>query len=235
MRGMTMIAILFWLLYLALSAANIAGLRREGDVSRLHRRTKPLLCPVLLAAYLCTASAAGASVIWLIPAGLLGGFLGDTFLLNAERYFLPGLSSFLLGHLCYTAAFLMQIAALGTGIPVSVILPGLAGYILYILLAARPVLRAAKRELRIGCSLYMAVIFLMSFSSLLMTATCGMRFLPTFLGSLFFIISDTLLSCQIVLRRSGRGVMETYLPAQALIALGMILGNLPPTAIFWAF
>ena len=122
MRGMTIIAILFWLLYLALSAANIAGLRREGDVSRLHRRTKrregdvsrlhrrtkPLLCPVLLAAYLCTASAAGASVIWLIPAGLLGGFLGDTFLLNAERYFLPGLSSFLLGHLCYTAAFLMS-------------------------------------------------------------------------------------------------------------------------------
>ena len=129
----------------------------------------------------------------------------------------------------------MQIAALGTGIPVSVILPGLAGYILYILLAARPVLRAAKRELRIGCSLYMAVIFLMSFSSLLMTAACGMRFLPTFLGSLFFIISDTLLSCQIVLGRSGRGVMETYLPAQALIALGMILGNLPPTAVFWAF
>ena len=29
--------------------------------------------------------------------------------------------------------------------------------------------------------------------------------------------------------------METYLPAQALIALGMILGNLPPTAVFWAF
>ena len=235
MRGMTIIAILFWLLYLALSAANIAGLRREGDVSRLHRRTKPLLCPVLLAAYLCTASAAGVSVIWLIPAGLLGGFLGDTFLLNAERYFLPGLFSFLLGHLCYAAAFLLQIAASGTGIPVSVVFLGLVGYVLYILLAALPVLRAAERELRIGCSLYMAVIFLMSYSSLLMTAACGMRFLPAFLGSLFFIISDTLLSRQIVLGRSGRGVMETYLPAQALIAIGMILGNLPPTTAFLAF
>ena len=81
----------------------------------------------------------------------------------------------------------------------------------------------------------MAVIFLMSYSSLLMTAACGMRFLPAFLGSLFFIISDTLLSRQIVLGRSGRGVMETYLPAQALIAIGMILGNLPPTTAFLAF
>ncbi len=44
---------------------------------------------------------------WFILFGLLAGFLGDILLLGKNRkWFLAGLSSFLIGHLAYLAAFL---------------------------------------------------------------------------------------------------------------------------------
>ena len=45
----------------------------------------------------------------LILTGLLLSWAGDAFLaLEAEQYFLPGLGSFLLAHLCYSVAFVIH-------------------------------------------------------------------------------------------------------------------------------
>lgn len=45
----------------------------------------------------------------------------------------------------------------------------------------------------------------------------------SFIGTVFFIISDTLISDQTFLKKEQKGVMETYSLAQGLIVAGILL------------
>ncbi len=73
-----------------------------------NRRLKWIFKPATSLLFLATALSGGpeSSYDWLILAGLIGGFLGDVFLIvQDQRWFLAGLVVFLLGHILYVFAF----------------------------------------------------------------------------------------------------------------------------------
>lgn len=182
----------------------------------LERIAKPLLMPLLLCYYLLGAAAPNP----LVAAALVFGFLGDTFLLGGGAFFLCGLASFLAGHLFYIAAFLrgLNLSAVPHGVWAAA-----AGYGLFALAACRILLPSVEKKLRPAVVSYLVCLLAMSFAALLRCGrVSGAGFWLPFLGSLFFVASDTMLAFQVFQKRSGGGVMVTYLLAQFLIVSGFL-------------
>ena len=84
-------------------------------------------------------------------------------------------------------------------------------------------LKHVNKRLKLPVIAYMIGLLAMSILAFLRLST---REDPgrvlVWLGSLCFVVSDTILSFSIFAKGSHRGVMETYLAAQALIAIGFL-------------
>lgn len=207
------------ILFLLVSIADIAAVAKEN--TRAEHAVKPLLMPLLFAFYLLSAKAPNA----LLLLALLCGFFGDTFLLGSGVFFVCGLSSFLLGHIFYITAFLrpLNFAAVTPLFWV----PALLLYLLYSVFACRRLLPCVEPKLRPALIAYMVCLLGMSFLSLLRSQyTSGASFWLPFLGSLFFVASDTMLAFRVFQKKSrgnsGVAVMITYLLAQSLIVSGFL-------------
>jgi uncharacterized membrane protein YhhN len=201
----------------------------ERSTGRLIRITKPLMMPLLAAAYLL----ASESPTYWIVAGLLLGAMGDTALIEADRgkRFLIGLAAFLLGHLAYIVALLAPV--LRDGSPEPWMLPAAAalavvGFFVYRLL--RPGLGSMKAPVL----LYTVVILTMALAALLRAPVVsgpvvpGPAFWLPLVGAVFFLISDTALAYRAFRRpfpHAGRLVAVTYVLAQTLIVTGVALGE----------
>ncbi|MCC6095311.1 MAG: lysoplasmalogenase [Eubacterium sp.] len=186
-----------------------------------ERYVKPLLMPVLIVFYLSSAVALGLEIRYLLVPALFCGFLGDTFLLD-DKYFIPGLASFLAGHVFYILEYLRNTKfSWLRPIPVIVVL---MGYILYLIIVVQNLMPSVDRQMRLPVGLYMAVILAMSFSSYLMymTGKTAGR-IVTWVGTILFIVSDTILAFNVFRKKSGAGIMPTYIAAQFLIVLGMLI------------
>lgn len=181
--------------------------------------TKPLLMPLLLLFYLLTA----AHPLPLLVAALVFGFLGDTLLLGSGRFFPAGLLAFLLGHVCYISLFILHTA--WQSVPIWVFAAALL-YIAYGFWLMRRLLPGLN-EMKLPGFLYLGCILLMSLTALLRAA--GEPRVQTalpFIGSLFFIVSDSLLSLDAFTgskKIRGPIIMITYLTAQALITVGFLI------------
>ncbi len=210
------IKIFLFILFLVLSILNITSIKNHNKAMRTI--TKPLLMPVLLSAYLCSSSHPSC----MIALALIFGFLGDTFLLGSGVFFTLGLFSFLLGHIFYISAFLSPV--LLSRIPIYIyifLLPYLIyGFIIYNKIS--PFIKSIKFQ---GL-LYFIVLILMSFSSLLRIYTVhGYQFWLPFIGSMLFVISDTVLAFNAFKSKTTCKeivVMLTYTMAQLLIIAGFI-------------
>jgi uncharacterized membrane protein YhhN len=154
----------------------------------------------------------------LFTVALLLSAAGDAFLgIDGERYFIPGLVSFLLTHVLYTTMFLRSSAAerapvRGWRLIVAFIV---ALFAIWFVVTLWPKLGA----LAIAVVIYTAVIVAMAMSSLRMAAVA----IP--LGALFFMTSDSLLSLEKFLwseRWVGPVVWATYAIAQLLIVYGVL-------------
>jgi len=177
---------------------------------------KGCLLPLILAVYIF-----GAEKI-LIPVvlALFFGWLGDVFLLKIEKIlsFRLGLASFLIGHLCYIAAMYnfarpFHITALVCGVTAAVVL----GFCIF--KTIRP-----NNEMRIPVIFYEIVIMTMVISALQVFLAKGGQFGAfVFAGSLFFMVSDSLLAYDTFREKIKFGsffIMLTYILAQLLITLG---------------
>lgn len=181
--------------------------------------TKPLLVPLIILFYLTSA----VHINWLIVTGLFFGFLGDISLLGGSKklFFAIGLFTFLVGHLFYTLAFLQSIQYFEV-VPIwffIVLIP----YSLYGFAILR-ILRPNLNKMIVPVVIYMCVILIMSF-----TSTCRiwngftLQFLLPFIGSLFFIVSDSVLaynSFNVPQKNYETLIMFTYIFAQVLIVAG---------------
>ncbi len=212
-------SIVLLILFVLCSAADLIAVGKGN--ARAERIAKPLLMPLLLAFYLLSAKVPNP----LIALALVCGFLGDTFLLGSGVFFLCGLFVFLLGHVFYITAFLKPpvFAAMTPLFWVSAILL----YVLYAVPVCRRLLPSVGPKLRPAAILYMVFLLTMSCSSLLRyPCTDGTRFWLPFIGSLFFVASDTMLAFRAFRKDSCKvpetAVMTTYLAAQALIVLGFL-------------
>jgi uncharacterized membrane protein YhhN len=184
----------------------------------LQRITKVLLLPLLLVIYLRGTERV---IITVIPA-LFFGWCGDILLIKSDdrRFFTLGLVSFLLGHLCYIPAFLsiterfnlpVLLASFAVAVPL--------GILVHILM--RP-----DKAMLVPTVVYEAVIELMAVAALQLclfrSDRAGMLILA---GSVFFMISDTILGCFTFRGNPRYGtflVMLTYIAAQGSIVTGLI-------------
>ncbi len=171
----------------------------------------PKALPVLVAAgwLLHTARSTGGRRA---GYGLLWSALGDVALALEDRFFLFGLTAFLIAHLCYTAAFvpdvqLQRVRVLWAG-----------GIVAYGLALGAILGQATNWQLPI--LLYAVVL-----TSMGVTAALRRRSRLVFLGALAFMVSDSLLAWNRFLTPlplAHLWVMLTYYLAQGLITGGML-------------
>jgi uncharacterized membrane protein YhhN len=180
--------------------------------------TKLLLMPILIIAYMNGSSFHNI----LIVIALIFGFLGDTFLIGDGIFFTLGLISFLLGHIFYISAFLSPVSLSKTPIYIYIFL---LPYLIYGLIIYNK-LSPFMKSIKLMGFLYFIVLIFMSFSSVLRIYTVhGYQFWFPLIGSILFVISDTVLAFNEFKSRTIFReiiVMFTYIMAQLLIVIGFI-------------
>ncbi len=153
-----------------------------------------------------------------IAIGLVFSLAGDIFLMLPSERFIAGLSSFLLAHLFYIAAF-----SSGVGFDYNPwLLTLLLGYggIIYALLAR------ALNKMTLSVLLYMAVILIMAYQAGNRWLLFDQAALWGFLGTILFLVSDSVLALNRFrqpFRAAQAVVLSSYFLAQGLIALTVFL------------
>lgn len=214
----------FWVL-LAFFVCSVTDFLAIGSGNATAESiVKPLLMPLLLCFYWLRASAMGKRPDIFIVLALFCGFLGDTFLLGHGKAFLLGLASFLFGHIFYIIGFLKPLD-FHTVPPVAWLMALV--YFVYGVIASRTLLPFVQGKEKFAVILYMVCLLTMSFSAMLRCGYAkGNGFWLTFLGSLFFVASDSMLALRLY-RKAGKffhiPVMVTYLLAQSMIVYGVLL------------
>ncbi|MEO9138949.1 MAG: lysoplasmalogenase [Jatrophihabitans sp.] len=192
-------------------------------VDRRLFRIEYLLKPLTMVLLILAAISAdlGQAQPWIV-AGLVFGLLGDVGLMladedKADTPFLAGLTSFLIGHICYLAGFIrvgVQTLPILAGL---LIVGGIAGLML------PQVLRGAAADAGRGfagiVAAYSAVLGAMA------VLAVGTQHIATAVGGVLFLVSDTVIARGRFVAPITRGpllVIVTYHLAQFLIVLGLI-------------
>lgn len=211
------------MVYFVFCVLDIRSVYGNGD-----RIWKPFLMPMLAMYFIsyCIEHGTGLTgVPWLMVAGILGGCAGDTLLIR-EQYFVQGLAASLAGHVCYIAEFVREIVLTGKDNSGTAAIAVVAAC--YIVLTAVVILKLfpyVEPKMKGAVAFYMIMIMVMSFTAFLRIGhAAAPSFASTFIGSVLFIISDSILVFQVFAKKGGRGIMETYCAAQFLIATGVLLG-----------
>lgn len=202
-------------------------------LSRLRAATKPGLLLLLAVFYLAFAPAFQVTVF----LALLFGMAGDILLIwnGRQARFIIGAVCFSIGHMlygytlfCTTGAFA---ATPGLWLPFALALP----YAAAVALIARglsPYVR--ERHLRMLMPVYLGLVGAVNIGAwLTLLAALRAEAMPQafaasllVLGSLLFLVSDTVLACSMFMRKPSRAnfyVMLTYISAQALLTAGFML------------
>lgn len=206
--------------FLVVSILNLYFLKRESIKGKVF--TKPLLMPLLIFFYMLNASEPN----YLLVIALVFGFLGDVFLLREanKTLLLGGIKAFLMGHIFYFTAFVVKSNFL-KGVPLWFLL-FLSPYACVGVIIAKRLFTSMK-SIKLQAGIYMGVILAMSFTSLLTVFEASIvSFLLSFAGSVFFIVSDTMLAFDIFKVHEQKNhvyIMATYMLAQLLITLGFLI------------
>lgn len=183
--------------------------------------TKPLIIPILALLYIYFIKQINITLL----LALFFSFAGDTFLLFSEKklFFQLGLFSFLTSHILYICTFTAHLSL--EMIPVTTYILLTIPYLVYAL-GFLKTLRPYIGHYLIPVILYVVTIVGMSYTSLLrFWFIQGLSFWLPFLGSLFFVISDSQLAIRNFRYGQKKGwvtVMLTYVLGQLLIVLGFM-------------
>lgn len=197
-----------------ISAVVTIAAREKG-----WRRTlyffKPLTMVFILSTVILSARPIFTTYFYFIVTGLFFCLAGDVFLMLPERFFIPGLCSFLMGHVCYTLAFTSEI---GFGLTLGVLLPVIiVGFSFLFILAP------SLGRMKIPVFVYTGVILLMVWQAWeRYVRVRGMGMLLAGIGALFFFISDSALAMnkfRSKLPHAHTFILSAYFTAQWLMAL----------------
>jgi uncharacterized membrane protein YhhN len=224
----------FFIILVLFSAAHIIAI--VFNIEWLRRISKVLLIPSLLAVFIAGRGAifteAGVGTekgdLFVIFA-LIFGWIGDALLIkkNKRAFFKLGITSFLIGHLCYIVCFLvllgfspydMGLADIQTLLLFSPVLI-IGGIFVYGLI--KPF-----KEMKKIIIVYMAIIMLMAlFGFEVFFFKPGIPGALIFFGSMLFLISDTLLAYYAFRKIKvfpAAMIMVSYILAQTEIVLGIL-------------
>jgi uncharacterized membrane protein YhhN len=210
----------------ALGALALAAIASAGDLTsilrhdrRLEFATKPAVMVLLIvAALLLRPASQGERALFLVA--LVLGLAGDVFLMLPDRFLIPGIAAFLLGHLAYVVGFRFagfNVAGLIIGLTIAAVT---AGLLLRRILGALE--QSGRTSLRYPVLAYAIVISLMTVSA---TASGN---LVAAAGGLLFFFSDVIFAWYRFVKpvRWGQPVnIVMYQTGQALLVLSLALGT----------
>ncbi|WP_106790742.1 lysoplasmalogenase [Aquimarina sp. Aq78] len=190
--------------------------------SNLRGITKPSILGSLITFFLIHRKGLGISIFRLMILALLFSLAGDVlllFVIQSQLFFIAGLVMFLLAHVMYILVFLKKHNKHKKN-KVFLILTVAYGVGLFYLLYP------GLGDMLIPVMVYMVVILLMSNASYLREKRVSqVSYLMVFIGSLFFMVSDSILAVTMFyqpLPMSNIWIMTTYATAQLLIVLGVL-------------
>ena len=226
-----MIEYIFLILFFLAAFANVFGEYKENNTIKLC--SKPLLMPFLILFYIFGIIEATnlTQVDWLIVVALIGGWIGDVFLLFVQndksekenkKWFLVGMIAFLVNQILYIVSFFLSISDIASFNTWAFFLLGPA-LIMLIYMVPRPIKNAA--EMKIPLLAYMLIILTMHIAAVLRLAEFqGLPFIFVYIGSISFIYSDASIAVNQwdkKIRKFGVISMATYILAQFFIVLGV--------------
>ncbi|WP_168190041.1 lysoplasmalogenase [Caloramator sp. E03] len=181
--------------------------------------SKSLLMPLLLLFYITYTKNLNYYVIF----ALIFSFLGDIFLLNDnKKNFMLGGASFLIGHTFYIISFIKEIEVHFKISLFHILL--IVPYIIYGIYVYKTIIKNMK-NLKITAILYMFIILFSSITCLLVILSGKQQLILSFLGTILFIVSDSLLGYSIFVHKNRYSdflVMLTYVSAQTLLVFGFL-------------
>lgn len=192
------------------------------SLSTWHYITKPSLLIALIFYFYTQSKGLRPKTRIVTLLALIFSLLGDILLMfvgQSPDYFILGLMSFLLAHICYCLVFLISRNPKTNFAGATAVLCSYAFGLFYLL-------KDGLGNLLIPVLIYMVVILMM-----VMTAFLRQKKVPTksfilvFIGALLFVISDSILALNkfyMPLKFSGMSIMLSYALAQYLIVLGII-------------
>jgi alkylglycerol monooxygenase len=170
-----------------------------------------------------------SAIMWFV-VGLALCLGGDVFLMLPERFFLPGLVLFLLGHFSYIVGFSHLVPSSGNGIvALAIIIPLTLFSAWTYARLSDGMQKLGKARMRIPVLIYTIVIALMFYSALLSWFDPSWQPLPALLvsaGATLFLISDIMNAwVRFVgpIKQHRMWIMSTYHLAQVGIATGAAL------------
>ncbi len=186
--------------------------------------TKPFLMPLLLLFYVI----GNVNINWLISSAIIGGFVGDIFLMlpdpeKTRKWLRVGLVSFLLGHLLYISAFIYIAGNFVHFVWWSVLL---AIPFVIAMVIIHPRLTKHTGKMTTAVTIYTIVIGLMGISTTLLFGYGTLEgIILLYVGAWLFIISDILngyAKFVTVFKYERVITMFTYIAGQLMIVLGVI-------------
>ncbi|MBQ5991526.1 MAG: lysoplasmalogenase [Clostridia bacterium] len=207
-------------LFVGVSVLHLAACYRR--MPKIRTVTKTLLMPLLGALYCVSAK----EISPLVVTALAFGWLGDVFLLfkGSKLGMLLGIASFALGHVFYIGAMLS-----GYPSPHVLMLVPLALCAVWLVFVYKKLIPYAPKSLRKPGFLYALLLSWTGLSALyLLLVTQKLPYLVAFIGGLFFMLSDTILTGNQYRKELKHGnfyVMLTYILAQSLLILGFVLNG----------
>jgi uncharacterized membrane protein YhhN len=189
------------------------------DNRQLRYVAKPLTLVLLIAAALTLHPVNETMRTWFV-IGLVFGLLGDVFLmLEGEQWFVPGLGSFLVCHLCYIPGFIA-----GGVTRTWVIVGGVVVAAAVATVAPRVVRGARSRDpkLLVPVSVYVGVI------SVMVAFAVGTTVPLVIAGAVLFYLSDLMIGWSTFVtdvRGAELFIITTYHVAQALLVISLAIAR----------
>jgi uncharacterized membrane protein YhhN len=212
---------LFTFIFILLISAELICGSLE-NLSTWHYITKPSLLIALIFYFYSQNKGLRSKTKTITLLALIFSLLGDVLLMFVDQspdYFMLGLVSFLLAHICYCLVFLIDRNPKMNFIGVSAVLCIYAFGLFYLL-------KDGLDDLLIPVIIYMVVILMMVLTAFLRQKTVPRKsFILVFLGALLFVFSDSILALNkfyMPLRFSNISIMLTYALAQYFIVLGLL-------------
>jgi len=184
--------------------------------------TKPLILCFLITFFLQNRTGLPKAIVCFMLLALVFSLLGDILLLfdkTHNLFFIGGLTSFLIAHVFYVLVFLKKRnkkKKSGVFLLITIVYGAILLYII----------QPNLNELLIPVVLYMIVILSMSNTAYLREGKVNLHsYWYVFIGSLFFMFSDSFLAFNIFYKpvyMGGVVIMGTYAIAQFLLVYGMI-------------
>ena len=221
---MNFVNILFYLTIVVMVADWIAADRKA---TRVRYGTKPAAM-ILLILWFTQAGHWQGALLW-FGIALVLSLLGDIFLLFEEKFFLPGLVSFLAAHIFYLVGFNQTFPAIDAQTLLVLAAVGAIAVAVFSYVLKGMNRSESSRKMKIPVIIYGAVISLMVVSALLNFYRVGWSLptaLLTSLGAVLFFSSDSMIAIRNFVTRFNHDdylIMLTYHLGQLMIAAGVLI------------